>query len=96
MAGSRQPRLTTPEAARVLDLVARPARLRLLRLLAARGEASAQDVAAAAGRSLNSAQNHLRLLCRHGLLASRKVGRRTLYRICGPLVGKVLRLLGKG
>src|SRR5262249_34293267 len=28
-----------------------------------------------------------------GLLASRKVGRRTLYRICAPLVGKLTRLL---
>ncbi len=53
-------------------------RLEILELLA-QGERSVEDVSARAGLSVANASQHLRLMRRAGLLASRREGKRVLY-----------------
>jgi ArsR family transcriptional regulator len=67
-----------------------PTRLRLLLLLAARAEASVNDLAEAAGRSLAATSNQLGLLRRRGVVTSRRAGKRVYYRLQSPLVAELL------
>lgn len=55
-------------------------RLELLEL-AAQGERSVESLAGAAGLSFGNASQHLQVLRRAGLLTSRRVGKRVLYRL---------------
>jgi ArsR family transcriptional regulator len=60
-------------------------RLELLELLA-QGERSVESLAERAGLSLANASQHLRLMRRAGLLASRRDGKRVLYALADPSV----------
>ena len=60
-------------------------RLEILELLA-QGERSVEALASRAGLSLANASQHLRLMRRAGLLASRRDGKRILYRLSDPAV----------
>jgi DNA-binding transcriptional ArsR family regulator len=93
---TRPPRLPLPEAARLFRLLGEPTRLRLLMLLAARGEVSAGDLAAATNRSQSASCIHLGLLRRGGVVISRRVGRRVYYRLSSPRAAALLRRVGGG
>jgi rhodanese-related sulfurtransferase/DNA-binding transcriptional ArsR family regulator len=60
-------------------------RLEILELLA-QGERSVEGLAERAGLSIANASQHLRLMRRAGLLASRRDGKRILYGLSGPTV----------
>jgi rhodanese-related sulfurtransferase/DNA-binding transcriptional ArsR family regulator len=60
-------------------------RLEILELLA-QGERSVEALAARAGLSVANASQHLRLMQRAGLLASRRDGKHSLYRLCDASV----------
>jgi ArsR family transcriptional regulator len=86
-----QPRPSLPEAADLFRLLGAPARLRLLLLLADRGEVCAGDLAAAAGQSPSAGHAQLGLLRRGGVVTSRRQGQRVYYRLGSPLVAALLR-----
>ena len=52
----------------------------------AQGERSVEDVAAEIGQSVANTSQHLHVLARAGLVASRRDGNRVLYRLAGPEV----------
>jgi len=60
-------------------------RLEILELLA-QGERSVEALAARAGLGIANASQHLRLMRRAGLLASRRDGKHILYRLSDPAV----------
>lgn len=60
-------------------------RLEILELLA-QGERSVEALAERAGLSIANASQHLRLMRRAGLLASRRDGKRIFYRLSDPTV----------
>jgi rhodanese-related sulfurtransferase/DNA-binding transcriptional ArsR family regulator len=60
-------------------------RLEILELLA-QGELSVEALAERSGLSIANASQHLRLMRRAGLLASRRDGKRILYRLSDPAV----------
>jgi rhodanese-related sulfurtransferase/DNA-binding transcriptional ArsR family regulator len=60
-------------------------RLEILELLA-QGERSVEALAERVGLSMANASQHLRLMRRTGLLASRRYGRRILYRLNDPSI----------
>jgi DNA-binding transcriptional ArsR family regulator len=88
--------VSVPEAARLFHLLSDPSRLRMLRALAARGEASAGDLADATGRSRSSVSINLGLLRRAGVVASRREGRWAYYRLSSPFVAGLVRALRSG
>jgi rhodanese-related sulfurtransferase/DNA-binding transcriptional ArsR family regulator len=67
-------------------------RLEILELLA-QGERSVERLAERAGLSIANASQHLRLLRRTGLLASRRNGKQILYRLSDPAVLDLLAAL---
>jgi rhodanese-related sulfurtransferase/DNA-binding transcriptional ArsR family regulator len=67
-------------------------RLEILELLA-QGERSVEALAERAGLSVANASQHLRLLRRTGLLASRRSGKQVLYRLSDPSVLDLLSAL---
>jgi rhodanese-related sulfurtransferase/DNA-binding transcriptional ArsR family regulator len=67
-------------------------RLEILELLA-QGERSVEALAGRAGLSVANASQHLRLLRRTGLLASRRSGKQVLYRLSDPSVLDLLSAL---
>jgi len=60
-------------------------RLEILELLA-QGERSVESVAERVGLPVANVSQHLRLMHRTGLLASRRDGKRVIYRLSGPSV----------
>jgi DNA-binding transcriptional ArsR family regulator len=88
---TRPPRPSLPEAARLFRLLGEPTRLRLLVLLAARGEVSVGELAAAAGRSQSVACAQLGMLCLAGVVASRREGHWVYYRLSSPVAAALLR-----
>ncbi|MDE2250114.1 MAG: metalloregulator ArsR/SmtB family transcription factor [Gammaproteobacteria bacterium] len=73
----------------VAKAAANPRRLDLLEHVA-QGERSVEDLATVSGMSIANASQHLLRLRRGGLVASRREGKRVLYRLSG---GEVLDLL---
>jgi ArsR family transcriptional regulator len=67
-------------------------RLEILELLA-QGERSVEALAGRAGLSIANASQHLRLMRRTGLLASRRNGKQILYRLSDPAVLDLLAAL---
>jgi DNA-binding transcriptional ArsR family regulator len=59
-------------------------RLRILDLLRVREEASVGELTEALGASQQNVSKHLAALHAEGFVSRRKVGTRTLYRICDP------------
>jgi ArsR family transcriptional regulator len=88
--------LSLPEAAQLFRLLGEPTRLRLLLLLADRGEASVGDLAAAAGRSQPAASLHLGLLRRAGVVTSRREWKRVYFRLSSPFAAALLRRVRRG
>lgn len=73
-------------AAARFRLLGDPVRLRLLNTLIARDEAPVHDLAAASGQSHQNASKHLRKLAGAGLVACRRDGAETVYRVADPSV----------
>ncbi|HLW92928.1 MAG TPA: metalloregulator ArsR/SmtB family transcription factor [Roseiarcus sp.] len=71
--------------AEVAKALAHGHRLEILELLA-QGERSVEGLAERAGLSIANASQHLRLMRRAGLLASRRDGKRVLYGLSDPVV----------
>jgi len=69
-------------------------RLEILELVA-QGERSVEALADRAGLSVANASQHLQLLRRAGLLASRRDGKRILYRLSDPAVLDLTGALGR-
>jgi ArsR family transcriptional regulator len=84
--------LSPAHAARLFDALAHEARVGMLLLLAAWGEASAGELQAAAGSSQETASYHLRVLREAGVVACRRDGKRTLYRLASPAAAELLRV----
>lgn len=76
----------------VAKALGHPHRLEILELLA-QGERSVEALAGRAGLSVANASQHLRLLRRTGLLASRRSGKQILYRLSDPAVLDLLSAL---
>jgi DNA-binding transcriptional ArsR family regulator len=88
---TRPPRPSLPEAADLFRLLGDPARLRLLLLLADRGEVCAGDLAAAGGWSPSVGAGHLMRLRLAGVVAPRREGHWVYYRLGSPFVAGLLR-----
>lgn len=91
-----RPPLTARDAAAIaarLKVLAHPARLRLLSLVAAhpRGEACVCDLVAPLGRSQPTVTHHLQALHRAGFLAREKRGVWVWYRVVPSALGGVAR-----
>jgi ArsR family transcriptional regulator, arsenate/arsenite/antimonite-responsive transcriptional repressor len=84
------------ELATVLKVLADPARLRLLSMVAAAepGEACACDLVEPLGRSQPTVSHHLSLLVGAGLLTREKRGRWAWYRVVPERLAAVRRALG--
>jgi len=84
------------ELAAVLKVLADPARLRLLSMVAAAepGEACACDLVEPLGRSQPTVSHHLSLLVDAGMLTREKRGRWAWYRVVPERLAGVRRALG--
>ncbi|MGH7014832.1 MAG: ArsR/SmtB family transcription factor [Stellaceae bacterium] len=80
--------------AEVAKALGHGSRLEILELLA-QGERSVDSVAERAGLSIANASQHLRLMRRAGVLASRRDGKRVLYRLSDPSVLALTAALGR-
>ena len=80
--------------AEVAKALAHGQRLELLELLA-QGERSVDVLAARIGLPVANVSQHLRLMRRNGLLASRQNGKRVLYQLSDPSVLELARALQK-
>jgi DNA-binding transcriptional ArsR family regulator len=88
--------LSLAQAARTFRLLGNRTRLRLLLALRDRGELSAHDLAAAAGRPRSDLSTHLFRLRAAGAVARRRQGQQTFYRLSFPFVAGMLRLIDLG
>jgi DNA-binding transcriptional ArsR family regulator len=73
-----------------------PTRLRLLLVLAARGEAPVGALVEATGQSYATTSNHLVQLRLTGVVTPRREGKRVYYRISSPLAAALLRQVCEG
>ena len=94
MPRQRLPRLSVPDAAQLFRLLSDQGRLRLLLLLAGRGEAFVNDLAAGSCRPLAATSAHLSVLRHVGLVGRRREGRRVYYRLDSPFAAELLRGVG--
>jgi ArsR family transcriptional regulator len=85
------PRLAVPQAAQLFHLLGDESRLRLLLLLAERGEVCVSDLAAARGLTPSGVSCQLMLLRMAGLVGYRRRGLRNYYRLTSPVVADWLR-----
>ncbi len=69
------------ELAAILKVIADPARLRLLNIIAATGEACTCDLTEPLGLSQPTVSHHLKLLTEAGLLQREQRGRWAFYRV---------------
>jgi ArsR family transcriptional regulator len=92
----QQPHLSAGDVARLFRLLGDQGRLRMLLLLASRGEVSAGDLAEAIRRSQSSASVQLGLLRLAGVVASRREGRRVYYRLSSPFAAALLQRVREG
>jgi ArsR family transcriptional regulator len=88
---TRPPRPPLPDAARLFRLLGEPTRLRLLVLLAARGEASVGDLADALGGPRSNISWHLMQLRRGRVVGYRREGQKIFCRLSSPFAAEVLR-----
>ncbi|MGH8277556.1 MAG: ArsR/SmtB family transcription factor, partial [Steroidobacteraceae bacterium] len=80
--------------AEVAKALGHPYRLEILELLA-QGERSVEALAERVGLSTANASQHLRLMHRAALLASRREGKRVLYRVSDASVLELVAALGR-
>lgn len=83
-----------PDVARVAQLLADPARARILRALLDGTMRPAGELAFAAQISAQSASAHLAKLTRGGLLAQQAQGRHRYFRLASPQVADAVEMLG--
>jgi ArsR family transcriptional regulator len=88
-----QPRLSAGDIDRLIRLLSDQGRLRMLLVLAGRGEVT-DDLAEAIGRSQSAAGVHLGMLRRAGVVRSRREGQRVYYRLGSPFAAELLRRVG--
>lgn len=69
-----------------MEVIAHPARIRLVDVLDRGGEVSVGELADAVDVSIHDASQHLALLRRAGVVAVRRQGRRRCYRLADPSV----------
>ena len=82
------------DLARVLGALADPVRLRLLSLVAARGEVCSCDLEAPLGKSQPTIPHHTRVLAEAGLVVGEHRGRWTWWQIVPERLATVCRALG--
>jgi ArsR family transcriptional regulator len=85
--------LSPAQAAGLFAALAHEGRVRLLLLLAERGEGNVGDLGAAVGLTQINASHQIGVLRRAGLAECRRDGKRVLYRLASPAVADVLRLV---
>lgn len=82
-----EPRLisieTLEKVSGALRILAHPLRLRLVELLE-RGEVPVNQLAAWTDMAPSAVSQHLSMMKAHGLVSSRRDGRRVFYRVTGP------------
>jgi DNA-binding transcriptional ArsR family regulator len=77
------------QAAECLRILAHPHRLRMVQMLL-RGRFTVGELAKACGIASHMASEHLRLMQRSGLLASKKEGRKAYYEIAEPHLENIM------
>jgi DNA-binding transcriptional ArsR family regulator len=77
------------QAAECLRTLAHPHRLRMVQMLL-RGRFTVGELANACGIASHMASEHLRLMQRSGLLASKKEGRKAYYEIAEPHLENIM------
>ncbi|MGE5292172.1 MAG: ArsR/SmtB family transcription factor [Micromonosporaceae bacterium] len=77
------------EIARRFALLGDTTRLRIVRILHERGEATVSEIAAATGTSAANASQHLRRLLLGGLAGRTRDGQAVRYRIIDPAIEQV-------
>jgi DNA-binding transcriptional ArsR family regulator len=85
--------LPPAKAASFFHALGHKTRVRVLLVLAERGEVNVLSLQAAAGLSQPNASHHLRLLRVAGVVDTRRDGHHVLYRLASPAVAAVLRLM---
>jgi DNA-binding transcriptional ArsR family regulator len=85
--------LSPAAAARLFHALGHATRVRLLLLLAERGETSVGDLQVTMRLTQTNASNHLGVLRHARLVESRRDGKRNLYRLASPVAADVLRLV---
>ena len=78
------------QAAECLRTLAHPHRLRMVQMLL-RGRFTVGELAEACGIASHMASEHLRLMQRSGLLASKKEGRKAYYEIAEPHLENIMK-----
>jgi ArsR family transcriptional regulator len=91
-----QPRLSVPQAARLFHLLGEPTRLRLLLLLAERGEASVGALVEAARQPQSTISGHLGVLRRCRVVTCRREGKHSYYRLGSPFAVELVRRVRGG
>ena len=84
--------LALEEAAECLKTLGHPVRLRMVQLLL-EGRYTVGELAEECGVPDNVASEHLRLMRRCGLFASESAGRKVYYRVEGPHLSGLMRLI---
>jgi ArsR family transcriptional regulator len=69
-----------------LDVLAHPARIRIVDVLELQGELSVSELAEAVGVSVYDASQHLAMLRSAGVVRNRRMGRLRCYRLADPTV----------
>lgn len=82
------------DLARVLGALADPVRLRLVSIVASRGEVCSCDLEAPLGKSQPTVSHHTRVLAEAGILTGEKRGRWVWWRLVPERLAEVRRTLG--
>ena len=90
---ARSPRLPLTRAVRLFGALANEGRLRLLLGLAGKEEWSVQEIGEALGESPTKVSNRLRVLRLAGVVRARRQGQQVFYRLDGPFVRVLLRMI---
>ncbi len=78
------PQKTVEEEAEIFHALSDPIRIRIIRLLAIKGELCSCEIQAAIGEKQPITSYHLNLLKKNGILKAEKRGKWTYYRISSP------------
>jgi DNA-binding transcriptional ArsR family regulator len=90
---ARRPLLSGDQAgemARIFGLLANETRVRIIHALCRDGELSVGDLGAAIGMTPQATSNQLQRLTDTGILASRRIGNRMLYRVEDSCLAELL------
>jgi DNA-binding transcriptional ArsR family regulator len=93
MARHRNPRLPLGKAATLFGLLGSEGRLRLLLLLAEKGEQSVADLCEALGASSSALNSRLRPLRMARVIRTRRQGQQVFYSLDSDVVRQLLRVI---